>query len=77
MALSWDDSNMSTTQSQLAKAEAEDGGVRVDFGVVVPVEEGAASQVQLNRRFVLEPEAAANLLKLLNSLISEQNSTIG
>ena len=65
---------MKVTQSGLAKAEAETGGVRVDFGAVVPREEGDVSDVKLQRRIVLDPEAATNLLKLLNNLISRQNS---
>ena len=74
MALKWDKSNMEVTQSDLAKAEAETGGVRVDFGAVFPREEGDVSDVKLQRRIVLDPESATNLLKLLNNLISRQNS---
>ena len=73
MALTWDDSNMSVTQSDLAKAEVETGGVRVDFGVVLKNESGNASDVRLQKRILLDPESATNLVKLLNSMISRQN----
>jgi hypothetical protein len=73
VALAWDDSNMSVTQSDLAKAEVETGGVRVDFGVVLKNESGNASDVRLQKRILLDPESATNLVKLLNSMISRQN----
>ena len=58
----------------IAKAEREERGVRVDFGAVIEHEAGGASDVQLQKRVLLDPESATNLLKLLNNLISRQNS---
>jgi hypothetical protein len=74
MALTWDDANIVVTQSDLAKAEAGAGGVRIDFGAVIEQEPGGGSDVRLQQRILLDPNSAANLLKLLNNLISRQNS---
>ena len=73
MPLTWDDSSMVVTQSDLAKAEAETGSVRIDFGLILKNRVGGASDVKLQRRVLLDPESATNLLKLLNALISRQN----
>ena len=73
MPLSWDDSNISVTLSDVAKAEKEERGVRLDFGAIVKHEAGGASDVKLQKRILLDPESATNLLKLLNTLISRQN----
>lgn len=74
MALTWDDSNIAVTQSDLAKAEAETGGVRIDFGAAIEQEPGGGNEVELQKRILLDPESAKNLMKLLNNLISRQNS---
>lgn len=76
MALKWDESNMAVTKSDLAKAEADAGGVRLDFGAAVSRHDGDANDVKLQRRVLLDPEAATNLLKLLNNLISRRNSNL-
>lgn len=73
MAFTWDDSDMSVTKCDVAKAEKEERGVRLDFGAIVKHEAGGASHVKLQKRIVLDPESATNLLKLLNTLISTQN----
>ncbi len=74
MAVHWDSSGMQLTQSNLAQANAVTEGVRLDFGASLQRETGDASDVRLLRRIVLDPEAALNLLKLLNNLISRQKS---
>ena len=74
MALTWDDSNIAVTQSDLAKAEAETGGVRIDFGAAIEQKPGGGNEVELQKRILLDPESAKNLMKLLNNLISRQNS---
>lgn len=75
MAINWDKSGMRTTQSNLAKAEAESGHVRLDFGISTASEAGDLREVELLRRVLLQPEAASNLVKLLNTLISKQNQS--
>ena len=74
MAVNWEKSGMKVTQVNLAKAEAIEGGVRLDFGASVPREQGDVRDVRLLRRVLLEPEAASSLVKLLNAMISRQNS---
>jgi hypothetical protein len=74
MAINWDTSKLTVTQSNLAKAEAVADGVRLDFGVSVARESGDIADVHLLQRILLEREAASNLLGLLNSLVSQQES---
>jgi hypothetical protein len=74
VALTWDDSKMVVTQSDLAKAEAGTGGVRIDFGAVIEQEPGGGNDVRLQKRILLDPESAKNLMTLLNNMISRQNS---
>ena len=74
MAVNWDKSGMKITQVNLAKAEAVEGKVRLDFGASEPREQGDVRGVRLLRRILLEPEAASSLVKLLNAMISRQNS---
>ena len=74
MAVNWEKSGMKVTQVNLAKAEAIEGGVRLDFGASVPREQGDVRDVRLLRRVLLEPEAASSLVKLLNAMISRQNA---
>jgi hypothetical protein len=64
---------MSVTLSDVAKAEREERGVRLDFGAISEHEAGGASDVRLQKRIVLDPESATSLLKLLNTLINTQN----
>ena len=75
MAVNWDRSDMKISQVDLAKAAAVEGDVRLDFGASVPHEQGDVRDVRLLRRILLDPEAASNLAKLLNAMISRQNST--
>ena len=75
MAVNWDRSAMKITQVNLAKADAVEGKVRLDFGASVPREQGDVRDVRLLQRILLEPGAASNLAKLLNTLISKQKST--
>ena len=74
MAINWDKSGMKTTPVNLAKADAVEGGVRLDFGASISREQGDLRDVRLLRRVLLEPEAASSLAKLLNTLISKQNN---
>lgn len=77
MALNWDKSNMEVSRSDLAKATTVAGAVQLDFGATVRRQDEDVNDVKLQRRIVLDPEAAINLLKLLNNLISRQNSGSG
>ena len=65
---------MKITRVNLAKADAVEAGVRLDFGDSIPREPGDLREVRLLRRILLEPEAASSLAKLLNTLISRQNT---
>ena len=65
---------MKTTQANLAKADAVEEGVRLDFGASIFRETGDLRDVRLLRRILLEPEAASSLAKLLNTLIYKQNT---
>ena len=74
MAVNWDKSGMKITQVNLAKADAVEGKVRLDFGASISREQGDVRDVRLLQRILLEPEAASSLVKLLNSMISRQKS---
>ena len=74
MAINWDTSKLTVTQSNLAKAEAADDGVRLVVGVSASRESGDITDVRLLQRIFLEREAASNLLGLLNNLVSQQES---
>ena len=73
MAVKWDKSNIAVTKSDIAKATAVDGDVLLDFGASAERNSGDVSDVRHQCRIVLDREAAMNLLKLLNNLISRQN----
>ena len=73
MAIKWDASALEVTRCQIAKAEVEAGTVRLDFGSISRREDEAIEGVTLRRRIILDEEAATNLLKLLNSMISKLN----